>query len=365
MKLNLFLLVVGITFPLVSACTPNQINSAIEACKGDPSCYEIIDEAIEEELTARGITGGKMTNFELLEVASFLNEFSFGSKEGQLNTYIVNYIFWATYILDNGGYEKWNSFARSLDFLNNLNTSFKNHRFFDLESTGLLDKQLIYFEESPGLLYKILIYKSGLDVFKYELYLDQPLVFTIDLKLKSIFYSDQRYSSPLNYYNSMKDNTPLSTLINDELIIQNSEKNEKIRIIENEFGFYVLMNSKYLNSNVIETNYCFYFPINQNYHFGISNVHGEWNEKTVIQNSASKWFVEATHLINHSNVLYEHEVNSDYERQNLTIQIFLDYLFVNEEIMSELETTFYQTNFDEFKNEIYEVFNPIINQKLN
>jgi hypothetical protein len=64
-----------LTVTLLVGCTPEQIDSAIRACQEDPACYVIIDDAIEDELSSRGITGGTMTNLELESVYEFFDEF--------------------------------------------------------------------------------------------------------------------------------------------------------------------------------------------------------------------------------------------------------------------------------------------------
>ena len=66
-RLQLICLVIAAVFT-ITGCTNEQLQEAIEQCKGDEECYLIIDDAITEELSARGISGGVMTNVELEQV---------------------------------------------------------------------------------------------------------------------------------------------------------------------------------------------------------------------------------------------------------------------------------------------------------
>lgn len=64
----------------------------IRQCKADPLCYEIVDDTIQDELSARGIQGGTMNGLEMKAVYDLYESF-------KPNASIFNY-----YVDNNYGY---------------------------------------------------------------------------------------------------------------------------------------------------------------------------------------------------------------------------------------------------------------------
>ncbi len=173
---------ISILLPTLIACTPDQINSAIEACKGDPSCYEIIDEAIEEELSSRGITGGKMTNVEMNKVYSILNE------------YQINYEKWTNdlFLFANNTRNSILFSERetsSLEYFSGQITP-SEKRYYELQTLNDENKQLFL---NAG--QKFILYKIGNERFKYEIWGEKIDEFLIDTSLEAIYFNGNRLYS--------------------------------------------------------------------------------------------------------------------------------------------------------------------------
>jgi hypothetical protein len=209
--------------PIIASCTPGQINEAIEACKGDPACFEIVDEAIEEELGARGITGGRMTNIEMNRVSEFLETFTIGDGDNQLNARMIQTI------------EEKNYYLKAPSSLAPIMTSLENlmNDFYNMNNTQLIpslesfDIPLIN-EDTTQLFYtgtgfdrvKHLLYKTGDDVFTYEIYGEEAYIFNIQLELDSLFFRDKRYISPLSIYQYFEENYPWDSIfMNNQVTI--------------------------------------------------------------------------------------------------------------------------------------------------
>lgn len=196
-KLSIIIGAIAINF--MSSCTPNQINSAIEACKGDSECYEIIDDAIEEELEGRGITGGRMTNIEMRALYDLYESFNinipiynyfldnnygysgqeeppFGMTDLNTNSQL-SFIFGMAYLANN--YQV--NFGDQLD----LNTFFSlilEFETFELESLYLENKQFMVIDNVKHILFKI-----GNERYKYEMVSPSTtLAYYFDLTFGSI-----------------------------------------------------------------------------------------------------------------------------------------------------------------------------------
>lgn len=198
-KIFLKLFSTVILIPIISSCSNEQINSAIEACKGDPTCYQIIDEAIVSELEARGITGGLMTNIEMNTLTSFLLGYTLGPSENQVTRNKIEEVFSKSFYM--GFRDQNESVLLSLeDVLNdfmgmNNEILIPSTKIFDLEVINPDTKQLFYTGEAFNRT-KHVIYKTGDGVYKYEVFGEEEFEFTIQVELNSIFFRNKRYISP-------------------------------------------------------------------------------------------------------------------------------------------------------------------------
>ena len=245
MNIKLLPLIILLT-PIIAACTPGQINEAIEACKGDPACFEIVDSAIEEELAARGITGGKMTNVEMNDVKNFLEGFTLGLGENQFNYDKSNSIYQKNYYT--GNLEEYTVLLNSMenlmdDFYDRNNTQLvPNLNVFNLDLVNPDFLQL--FNTGTGFnRVKHLMYKVGNDVFNYEIYGEQDYIFNIHLELESIFFRDKRYISPVAIYDYFNENYSWTSVFNpNPLILEESHYRSAFFLKETDQGIYLTQN---------------------------------------------------------------------------------------------------------------------------
>jgi hypothetical protein len=257
MKLSLFLLLTSITFPLVSSCTPDQINSAIEACKGDPACYEIIDDAIEEELATRGITGGRMTNVEYERVKFFLETYTIGFEEHQYNFFKMTEIGQKSYYLDQ--HITYASIMASMDLLANdfyydygnaSNRLIPNLDIFALDIVNPNQKQLFYTGANFDRV-KHVLFKTGSDTYSYEIFGENSYVFSIDLELESIFFRDKRYISPHSIYLFFKEELNWEDLFQTPPTLINEYFQQESKRFENDKGYFIeRMGTNYSNDGI-------------------------------------------------------------------------------------------------------------------
>jgi hypothetical protein len=189
MNLKLSVFIVAVLLPFVAACSPDQINSVIEACKGDPVCYEIIDDAIEQELASRGIVGGQMTNNEMNAVYEFLKTYEKTAPPMINKTHLAS-AFFAHYQKDvnyliNGLEQSW------LDiylYLRDYTPDVWWDTFIDLQSINTDFKQLFYTDYLGA---KIVIYKTSNNNFKYEIWTNSIDTFTIDLNVNRLYLNNE------------------------------------------------------------------------------------------------------------------------------------------------------------------------------
>lgn len=66
---------------ILAACTPQEISDAIEDCQNDPDCNDVVDSAISDELESRGITGGLMTEQEIIDVQEVLSSYIYEEQD--------------------------------------------------------------------------------------------------------------------------------------------------------------------------------------------------------------------------------------------------------------------------------------------
>jgi hypothetical protein len=258
--------------PLIASCTPDQINSAIEACKGDPACYEIIDTAIEEELASRGITGGKMTNVELNEATYFLETYLIGIEPHNINNYKLSQIIRKNFLL--GSPPENQIILSSIDALVNDfygSASYRilpNLQIFNLANLNTEDKQLFYSGTSFNRT-KHMIYKTGEDVYSYEVYGDEAYIFSLQLELDSLFFRDKRYISPHAMYeyfesyswDSIFNDGPVS-INNDSFNLSINKLNHPNGLLFNEYGYSYYMKDDPIYETYLPFETYFFYPIN-------------------------------------------------------------------------------------------------------
>ncbi|QMS85133.1 hypothetical protein [Candidatus Xianfuyuplasma coldseepsis] len=188
-----YILIVFSLLLLLSSCSNDQIKDAIDQCKGDPECYVIIDEAIEEELALRGITGGTMTSIEMQEIMDFLGSYIQGNSvmSNELVPYALEripniHLIVNLEVFQSNEYHALSEYAKYLD-LATLNQDFKQYFIVDDE--------------------RFIIYKTGVDQYLYEINTDQKLTFTIDLGLQKLYLNNMQLPQVSNLE---------ETLLNDE-----------------------------------------------------------------------------------------------------------------------------------------------------
>ena len=179
-KLNFIALI----FPILIACSPEQINSAINACRSDASCYVIIDDAIQAELEGRGITGGSMTNVELENVYQLLEAF-YVSEAGPTTPGLVA-------LINQFGYEGYQMSYYVQRMLYHIDSTGIPNDIFNFRSINQDTKQRVIHQGD-----KYLIYKIGYQQFRFEVYQSRAYILTIDLDLQSFYWNDVKFESPL------------------------------------------------------------------------------------------------------------------------------------------------------------------------
>jgi hypothetical protein len=199
------------TITLLASCTPEQIDSAIRACQEDPACYVIIDDAIDDELSSRGITGGTMTNLELESVYEFFDEFLL-TESGLVTPGLIA-------LLAGYGYPDNDLYYVQRMLYHDDSTGLPND-LFDFESFNPDFKQRVIFQGD-----KYLIYKVGNQQFRFEAYRSRSYILTIDLELEAFYWNDVKFITPSlmlnrlenNYYNSSN-----TLIIEDDYMIVES-----------------------------------------------------------------------------------------------------------------------------------------------
>lgn len=246
MNLKLSVFIGAVLLPFVAACTPDQINSVIEACKGDLECYEIIDDAIEEELEARGITGGRMTNIEMIQLTEFLQTYTLGPGSNQMTRQKIDEITSKNYYAGNpeSNIEIMTSLENLMNDFYDMNQAspFPNLEIFDITVINSDFKQLFYTGTSFNRT-KHVIYKTGTDVFKYEIFGSQEFVFNIQIELDSIFFRDKRYISPLAIYEYFEESLSWESIFSpNPMILDNDWASLAVTFGQTDNGYFILQN---------------------------------------------------------------------------------------------------------------------------
>ncbi|GEM_PF-6696817 len=184
-KTTLYLLTILFGF-LLAACSPEQISDAIEDCQNDPECYEIVDQAIEEELEARGITGGIMTTDELTDVYDLMSQYYLDTDS--LYTYEL-YPLFLLYL----NAARWHN-PDQADLVNELEQKLHAlygrdefvNELFNFEAFNEDDKQYVVVDDV-----RYILFKTGRNTFQYEVYADQIYVFTLDTELNRVYLDEE------------------------------------------------------------------------------------------------------------------------------------------------------------------------------
>lgn len=180
---RLYLIFVIITLvSLLSACSNEQIQEAIDQCKDDPECVEIIDDVIDEELESRGITGGKMTGEEMLniyklytdmkidlEVIQYYSKYDKPMYNSNMDPeppleeiemgYLLNFIY--SNMIDPETYDGGNQHLKDLQTQLQFQVKLHDMKIEELYETG---KQFLTENKE-----KHCIFKIGVDRYKYEI----------------------------------------------------------------------------------------------------------------------------------------------------------------------------------------------------
>jgi len=191
-----------------------------EACYGEQVCYLIEDPSIVSELSSRNITGGLMTNVEMDLLADFLFEYR------EPETYDVSKtLIKATFHANNGkevlfsqgdGVIAWSNVYQ---YFINYNPDSWWNTYLHIRNINPEIKQLFYLEENNT---KIVIYKTALNTFKYEVWGDQIDVLSIDLNVNRLYLNNELVVKSLYPDNQVIDSY-FDSLIDDRWIDPNGE----------------------------------------------------------------------------------------------------------------------------------------------
>ena len=208
-----------------------------EACYGEEVCYLIEDPSIVSELSSRNISGGLMTNVEMRLLADFLFEYlepeiSDVSKTFLKASYHANYGK-ETLFPQDGGVLSWTNIY---DYLTNYNPDSWWNTFLHLHNINPDIKQLFYVEDTDT---KIVIYKTAVNTFKYEVWGDQIDVLSIDLTVNRLYLNNELVVKNI-YPNSQVIEAYFDSLIEDRWVSLNKELH----------GFVNYGNNLYLAYNV-------------------------------------------------------------------------------------------------------------------
>lgn len=237
MKRILQLCIVLTIVLFVSGCTNDKIKEAIDDCKGDPECYEIIDNAITEELEARGIQGGTMTVGEMEAVIDFLSEYKMDGT-----VYAPDIQFDQMYNFDYESILGYQLFTTEFDQI------LENQEYFDLRNIN--PEGIQYFIQDGT---RFIIYKSGRGRFIYEINADEKYVMEIDLELEKLYFNSMLVPN----FKELQD-----TIFSDEELIsknylmhsnttychyQSNTQNHNISLIDDETVQYYKLSNLFLN----------------------------------------------------------------------------------------------------------------------
>lgn len=210
-KENLLIVVLLFSIMLVG-CSTEQIEDAIDECKNDPACYQIVDSAISTELESRGIQGGVMTKLELENVFTLFNQIK--------DTYDLTTL-WVWNSNDETIFDELQSNCSSanctdeqmqyFELINQYVHQENNLSIFAIKELFENEKQYLEIDQAKHILYSV-----GNNTYKYEIRSAYTVLeYLIDLDFNTITGLDEQY---FLYENS------LSGVINNGLLDHNNIK---------------------------------------------------------------------------------------------------------------------------------------------
>lgn len=220
-------------------CSTEQLASTIEACKGDPNCYLIIDDAIKDELEARGISGGTMTNIELDLVENFLMGFTLGNNDNQVTRNALENFFTKSFYTGFGDDNPnvMNSMNDLIqDFFSENSRIVPNLNLFKVKELNIEGKQLFYTGESFNRV-KHVLYKVGTNNFKYEIFGEEEFIFNLQIDLNSLFFRNKRYISPIALLEYFEDVSWSEVFPDQPYLYENEYFNSSINYFDDENAF--------------------------------------------------------------------------------------------------------------------------------
>jgi hypothetical protein len=196
---------------ILSACTPEEISNAIEDCQNDPDCNNVVDSAISEELESRGITGGLMTEAEIVDVQNVLASYIYEEQDmsEKLNQFLQMFVSVAQ-INDPAQADLISDIETELRRMDPNNNSYMD--YFDLASKNTNLAQL-FIEDTT----KYILYKTGASSYHYEVQADTIYRFTIDTDLDKVYLNDTLLEQPQNALGELLSGTYTFTNIRFEV----------------------------------------------------------------------------------------------------------------------------------------------------
>jgi hypothetical protein len=185
-----------------------------------------------------------MPNVEMLQLTEFLQTYTLGPGSNQMTRQKIDEITTKNFYAGNP--ESNIEIIASLESLMNdfydMNQSspFPNLEIFDITAINSDFKQLFYTGTSFNRT-KHVIYKTGTDVFKYEIFGSQEFVFNIQIELDSIFFRDKRYISPLAIYEYFKETLPWNSIFNpNPMILDNDWALLDVTFEQTNNGYFIM-----------------------------------------------------------------------------------------------------------------------------
>lgn len=252
---------------LLTSCEidTSLVESVIDQCNNDPACTIVIDNAIDEELEERGITGGKMTLLELEQVEDFLLNYLPSNLPLSLNnTEILAMRFWLNFSNGQGIIHDGIVYDPSgiLDYIISFQIDLFKSTYLNLKDINTENKQLITFVNEFNQNIKLVIFKTGLNSFNYEIWHNRIDTYKIDLEMQSLYFNDELVI--------LNDDWPPYEVLSDNVINQFVNKfkdidetltfsvNQENVNMENHYRFEVLQKNKlyfYSEKEIVKDNY--------------------------------------------------------------------------------------------------------------
>jgi|GEM_PF-2522068 len=217
-----------------------------EACYGEQVCYLIEDPSIVNELSSRNITGGLMTNVEMDLLAEFLMSY----REPDIDP-ISNTLLKASHFAYYGKEKSFPEGDRLVDwntiyqFLLNYDPNSWWNTYLDIREINPEIKQLFYVEETNS---KIVIYKTALNTFKYEVWGEQIDILSVDLNINRLYLNNELVAKN-NYPSLPVIEDYFNSLESDQWVDINQELRGYINYGNNLYLAYNFESRIYLDQN--------------------------------------------------------------------------------------------------------------------